>query len=96
MQVIYQEDFQTPAFSPFRNDPLVIHRRTRGQDRAIIIFVHGFGGKLRPGLKLLSEDVVTAAGGIRAHSITTRSSIRRRRRNSESASHDSSAAAEIC
>jgi len=44
MQVIYQEDFQTPAFSPFRNDPLVIHRRTRGQDRAIIIFVHGFGG----------------------------------------------------
>jgi pimeloyl-ACP methyl ester carboxylesterase len=44
MQVIDQEDFQTPAFSPFRNDPLVIHRRTRGQDRAIIIFVHGFGG----------------------------------------------------
>ena len=43
MQVVYQEDFET-ASSAVRNDPLVIHRRSRGQDRAIIIFIHGFGG----------------------------------------------------
>src|SRR6266849_6296143 len=44
MQIIGQDDFHVPDPLPSRKERLVIHRRTEGQHRAIIIFVHGFGG----------------------------------------------------
>ena len=43
MEIIYQEVFR-PVSQSGRNDRLVIHRRAKGDDRALIIFVHGFGG----------------------------------------------------
>jgi pimeloyl-ACP methyl ester carboxylesterase len=44
MLVIDQDVFHIPDPRPSSNEPLVIHRRTKGQDRAILIFIHGFGG----------------------------------------------------
>ncbi|MGA9241684.1 MAG: alpha/beta hydrolase [Silvibacterium sp.] len=43
MEIIYQEEFRSASQSG-RNDRLVIHRRAGGANRALIIFVHGFGG----------------------------------------------------
>jgi pimeloyl-ACP methyl ester carboxylesterase len=44
MQIIQQNAFEKPALPLFKNEPLVVHRRTEGHNRAIVIFVHGLGG----------------------------------------------------
>jgi hypothetical protein len=43
MQIIPQIEFNKPAPPPLEDDPLVVHRFRKGQDRAIVIFVHGYG-----------------------------------------------------
>lgn len=44
MQIIQQNAFEKPALPLFKNEPLVVHRRAEGHNRAIVIFVHGLGG----------------------------------------------------